>query len=208
MSKIFKENSNTFEKTAFLNWRIYRNQEIGNFLPLAEGFLNSSINIIKLCISNNEDNKADMLIFPILTNINHGIELYLKALIWTLNKLKKSKEKFPKTHNLKTLMNESLRKIKETEGNGSFNHFSQSTTELRSYITELYEKINTDGKADNIDFSRYPITKKMNNHFYVAEKENVEIDLVYLLNVTEKILESLDDRVSYFFYYKLVDGIE
>jgi len=208
MSKIFKGNPNTFEKTAFLNWRVYQDDEIGNILSLAEGFLNSSINLLKLCVSNNEDNKADMLIFPILTNLNHGMELYLKALIWTLNKLNKSEEKFSKTHNLKTLINESLKKIKETEGDDSFKHFSQSTTELQSYISELYEKINTDGKSDNIDFSRYPITKKMKNHFYVAEKENVEIDLVHLLNVTEKILESLDDRVSYFFYDKLVDEIE
>ena len=208
MSEIFKGNPITFEKTAFLNWRIYRNDEIGNILSLAEGFLFSSINLLKLCISNNRDNKADVLIFPILTNMNHGIELYLKALIWTINKLKKSEEKFPKTHNLKTLMNESLKRIKEIEGDNSFKYFSQSTAELQSYISELYEKINTDGKSDNIDFSRYPITTKFKNQFYVAKKENVEIDLVHLLTVTKKILDSLDDRVGYFYYYKLVDGIE
>ena len=208
MSKIFKGNPNTFDKTAFLNWRIFQNDEIGNIISLAEGFLNSSVNLLKLCIIDNEDKKADMLIFPILTNLNHGIELYLKALIWTLHKLNKSENKFPKTHNLKTLLSVSLKIIKETEGNNSFMYFNESTAELQLYISELYEKINTDSKSDNIDFSRYPITTKFQNHFYVATKENVEIDLVHLLNVSEKILESLDDRVGYFYYYKLVDGLE
>ena len=86
MKPIFTGNSD-FEKSAFVNWRTSKHEDIQNMLVLAEGFLSSSIELAKTSLADNSDKKADMLIFPILTNANHGIELYLKSLVWTLNKL-------------------------------------------------------------------------------------------------------------------------
>ncbi len=84
MQPIFSRNIN-IDKIAFLNWRISQNSDIRNLLNLADGFLISAIELAKHCLENNEDKRADILIFPILTNANHGIELYLKSLNWTLN---------------------------------------------------------------------------------------------------------------------------
>src|SRR5690625_6409664 len=41
--------------------------------------ISPAITMSKKCLSGNEDKKADVLIFPILNNANHGIELYLKS---------------------------------------------------------------------------------------------------------------------------------
>ena len=42
MKKIFTGNED-FNKTAFLNWRTSKHEDIGNMLVLAEGFLSSAI---------------------------------------------------------------------------------------------------------------------------------------------------------------------
>jgi hypothetical protein len=76
MKPIFTGNSD-YRKSAFINWRTAKDVDIQNLIVLAEGFLSSSIELAKTALTNNSDKKADMLIFPILTNANHGIELYL-----------------------------------------------------------------------------------------------------------------------------------
>jgi hypothetical protein len=76
MKPIFERNKD-YIKSAFLNWRVNDGDHIGNMLAIADGFLESSIQLGNLCLQNNNDKKADMLIFPMLTNANHGIELVI-----------------------------------------------------------------------------------------------------------------------------------
>jgi len=86
MKGIFTKNKNV-NVTAFMNWRVEGHSPILNMLNIADGFMSSGIILAQNCISDNTWKKADIIIFPILTNVNHGIELYLKGLIAVLNEL-------------------------------------------------------------------------------------------------------------------------
>lgn len=202
MKPIFSGNSD-FEKSAFVNWRTSKQEDIKNMLVLAEGFLSSAIELAKASLANNSDKKADMLIFPILTNANHGIELYLKSLVWTLNKLLNSQYKIEGKHNIKQILETAKAKIKEYKDQDTLNYFNQQTEDLQNYIDELFAKIQATPQKDKMDFSRYPFDEKYSNHFYVDEIGNIEVDLENFVLRFEKILETLDERVSYFIYQEL-----
>ena len=202
MKKIFEGNED-YNKTAFLNWRTSKHEDIGNMLSLAEGFMSSAIELSKSCLNDNSDKKADMLIFPILNNANHGIELYLKALIWTLNKLLDSEQKIEGSHNIKQMYQTVQTKIKSFKNSEWIKHFNEQNIQLAEYIDELFTLISGYGKGDNMDFSRYPITNKYENHFYVDCLDKLEIDLENFVHKFEKIKEALDERASFFFYQEL-----
>lgn len=59
---------------AFLNWRM-DSGDIINLFNLGDGYFQSALILCKNIIQNNERKKADIIIFPILMNFNHGIEL-------------------------------------------------------------------------------------------------------------------------------------
>ena len=172
-------------------------------LVLAKGFLSSAIELAKASLADNSDKKADVLIFPILTNANHGIELYLKSLVWTLNKLLNSQYKIEGKHNIKQILETAKAKIKEYKDQDTLNYFNQQTGDLQNYIDELFAKIQATPQKDKMDFSRYPFDEKYSNHFYVDKIGNIEVDLENFVLRFEKILETLDERVSYFFYQEL-----
>ncbi len=131
------------------------------------------------------------------------IILYLKSLVWTLNKLLNSHDKFEGTHNLKQILETAKDKVKDYQGQDSLTDFNHQTEELQNYIDELFAKILATPQKDKMDFSRYPFDKKFTNHFYVDEVGNVEVDLENFVLRFEKILETLDDRLSYFFHHEL-----
>lgn len=201
MKKIFEPHPTDFTLSAFLNWRM-EDEAIRNMLAMAEGFMDSGLILMKECEKDNADSKADKLIFPVLTNVNHGIELYLKSMIWILNKLSESQEKFNKTHNLKQLLSYVYSKLEVVEDEDEVADFRSKTVILKSYIDELYEKINVNDQHDNIDFSRYPMTKKLTNHFYVDDLENVTVDIPNFIEVFTNIASILDDRISYYYFFK------
>jgi hypothetical protein len=202
MKKIFQGNED-IDKSAFLNWRTSSREDIGNLLVLAEGFISSSIQLCEVCLTDNQDKKADSLIFPILHNANHGIELYLKAMIWTLNKLEGKDLKIEGKHNIQQMFLTLRSKINSYKNNEWLKHFDQQNEKLDKYISELFDLISGYGKGDNMDFSRYPITNKYDNHFYIDCLDNIEIDLENLKEQLIIIKESLDERASYFFYQEL-----
>jgi hypothetical protein len=197
MKPIFSGNSD-YNKSAFVNWRTTRHDNIQNMLVLAKGFLLSSIELAKTSLSNNSDKKADILIFPILANANHGIELYLKAFVWTLNKLLRSQYNIEGRHNIKQILDTVQAKLTEYKDKDALNYFNNHCKELLNYIDELYIKIQAIPKQDKMDFSRYPIDDKYKNHFYIDELENVEVDLENFISRFQIILDTLDEIVSYF----------
>jgi hypothetical protein len=202
MTKIFKGNDD-FTKSAFLNWRISSREDIGNLIVLAEGFLSSSIQLCSVCLNDNNDKKADSLIFPILHNANHGIELYLKSMIWTLNRLIGGDLKIEGKHNIQQMFSTVRSKIKIHKDKDWLKHFDEQNSALNKYINEIFDSITGYGKGDNMDFSRYPITDKYENHFYIDHLDNIEIDLENLKEQLINIKERLDERASYFFYQEL-----
>lgn len=202
MQSIFTGNSD-FRKSAFLNWRTSKNAEIQNLLVLADGFLSSSVELAKFCLTNNADKKADALVFPILANANHCIELYLKSLVWTLNKLLNSQYKIEGKHNINQILSAGKAKIKEYKSQDDLDYFNNQTEDLQNYIAELFDKVKATPHNDKMDFSRYPFDQQYENHFYVDELNNVELDLENFVIRLELIHKNLNERVSYFFYQEL-----
>jgi len=207
MNPIFSRNENV-NKIAFLNWRISYDNEIRNLLNIADGFMLSSIRLAKLCLINNGDKSADILIFPILTNANHGIELYLKAIMWTLNKLMNSDSKIEGSHNIKQIFETVESKIKIYKGKISLEIFQESMLEVKAYITELFDKINATPQKDKMDFSRYPFNNKYENHFYVDIIGNVEVDLENFVSRFELIRQTFENMSDFLIYKELYNDEE
>ena len=202
MQPIFSRNID-IDKIAFINWRIAQGDDIRNLLVLADGFMSSAIELSNVCLADNQDKKADALIFPILTNANHGIELYLKAILWTLNKLTETDSKIEGRHNIKQIYETVKSRIKSYGGQVSIKGFNEQTVDLKAYVDELFTKINATPKNDKMDFSRYPFSDKYENHFYVDEIGNVEIDLENFVARFKTIHENLENLSSFLFYQEL-----
>lgn len=202
MQPIFSRNID-YTKIAFLNWRIDNGGELRNMLNIAEGYLDSSIALAKYCLLDNEDKKADIIIFPILTNANHGIELYLKALNWLLNRLLNSDKKIEGRHNIKQIFQNVRAKVQLYKGNLTLKEFNASTKELEDYINELFTKIEATPKDDKMDFSRYPFSNNYDNHFYVDAIGNVEIDLENFIARFEIIKDKLETLCDFLYYQEL-----
>jgi len=151
MKKVFSRNED-YRKIAFVNWRISTTDQIVNLLNLADGFLLSSSELLKVCLHNNADKKADIVIFPILFNLNHGIELYLKSLNWILNKLLDYNRDIEGSHNILQLYNMIHSKFKKYQGNIKSRDFILATKDLKIYIDELYEKIEATELNSKMDF--------------------------------------------------------
>ncbi len=116
MKPLFSRNEDD-TKIAFLNWRIESDDNILNMLNLAEGYMKSALLLTEICLQDNQDKKGDIVIFPIFANFNHGIELYLKAINWTLNKLTGSTRQIEGGHNLMLLYNTIRKKVATYGGN-------------------------------------------------------------------------------------------
>jgi hypothetical protein len=202
MQSVFSRNQDIV-KIAFLNWRISKSEDILNLLNIANGFFLSSISIAKLCLLDNKDKKADILIFPILANANHGIELYLKSLNWMLNKLIGNPQKIEGKHNIKQIYQTVKSKIKIYNGSLTYREFKTETKELEKYISELFEKIKATPKDDKMDFSRYTFNTRYEDHFYVDEIGNVEIDLENFVERFEHIHKKLESLADFLYYYEL-----
>lgn len=100
-----------------------------------------------------------------LFSVNHGIELYVKSICWSLNILLGYNGKYKENHDIRGLWNVTKQKVREF-GFG-YGHqeeeFNKMTANLEAYIDELTTKIMKDDKDKayyNIDFSRYPINNK------------------------------------------------
>jgi hypothetical protein len=202
MKPVFSRNDD-IEKIAFLNWRISYDDEIRNLLNMADGFMLSAIRLAKMCLINNGDKSADILIFPILTNANHGIELYLKGIMWALNKIMKSEMKIEGGHNIKQIFETVSAKVKLYKGGISLKDFKKGTSELRLYIDELFNKIDATHQKDKMDFSRYPFNNKYENHFYVDIVGNVEVDLENFVTRFESIKQTLENLADFLIYQEL-----
>lgn len=147
-------------------------------------------------MEDNGDKKADIVIYPILFNANHAIELYLKAITWTLNILLNKPYKIEGNHDIQQILQIVISRGDEFEKDNSERKkkFHELLEGTKSYIDELFGKIESvDGKRkkDNMDFSRYPFDQKYNPHFYINEFKNVVVDLENFLMRFEEIGDNL-----------------
>jgi len=203
MNPIFTRNQD-IDKIAFVNWRINPESEIMNLRNIGDGYLKAAIKLTKLCLINNNDKSADILIFPILNNANHGIEVYLKALIWTMNSIAGSPDRTEKGHNIRQLYRSLRAKTIAYYGKGQAKDFDLVTKNVNDWITELFEKIGATDQADKMDFSRYPFNHKYEEHFYVTQFGSVEIDLENFVQRFEGIHNDFENLSDYLYYNELM----
>ncbi|MGR6342647.1 hypothetical protein ACU5CE_33450 [Priestia megaterium] len=204
MKDVFSYNID-IEKNAYMNWRTHRHDHRLNMITLADGFSSSSITLAKQALSDNHDKKADILIYPILFNANHAIEVYLKAISWSLNILTKTNKEFIKNHSLIDLLNDVKKLVGQFENNTeTISYFNEMINPLEKYLDELYSKIETlksDGKKRyNIDFSRYTLDIKGEPQFYINEFDNVVIDLENFCERFKTIFENLSTTARHYLY--------
>lgn len=178
---------------------------------LAEGYFESAILLAKQCLEDNADKKADILIFPMIFSVNHGIELYIKSICWSLNILLGYKSAFKENHDIRGIWFTTKEKIKEYgfEIGREETEFNKMIINLELYLDELTETIKIDNDKNNayhnIDFSRYPINNKKEYHFYLNRYDNVVVDLEHFVELFEDIFECLN-RLSGYYYQLVVDS--
>lgn len=198
MKPIFSYNTD-INKNAYMNWRTNRFDDIHNMHVLAEGFMTSAITLAQICLRDNHDKKADMLIFPILFNLNHGIEVYLKSMCWNLNQLLNRTDTFESSHNLRNLLEKTKKLTVEFVDNRT--EALQWCIRLEKYIGELYTKIETvkdnGKKVYDITFARYSLTRDLESQFYITEFNNVVIDLENFVQFFNDVFRDLDNISSY-----------
>lgn len=203
MKEIFSYNID-IDKNAYLNWRTDKHSHINNMITIAKGYMKSSIFLAEQILADNWDKKADVIIFPILFNANHAIELYLKAITWTLNILLDKPMKIEGQHNIKQIFNVVRSRVNEFEKDRERKEqFKKLTINLREYLEELSQKTRSElhGKNDdNMDFSRYPFSQKYINHFYIEEYKNVVVDLENFLERITEIGRNLENISTHYLY--------
>lgn len=202
MNPIFSRNED-HHKIAFLNWRIESDDNILNMLNLAEGYMKSAQLLTEICLQDNRDKKGDIVIFPIFANFNHAIELYLKAINWTLNKLTGDTRKIEGGHNLKLLYYTIRKKIATYGGNIKVHDFDTSMEQLKSYLEELFNRVEATDKDPKMDFARYPITSSYEDHFYVGLMGSVEVDLEKFWRVIVDVHKSFLEISNFLFWKEL-----
>ncbi len=114
MKDIFSYNADV-NKTAYMNWRTSHHDHIYNMIVIADGFMNSAIMLAETALIDNWDKKADSLIYPIIFNANHAIELYLKATVWTLNILLDNQQKIEGQHDIQQILQTVIKRVQEFE---------------------------------------------------------------------------------------------
>lgn len=190
MDSIFQYNQNV-EKTAYLNWRSnkYTNQR-RQLVVMGDNFFSSAYNLLQQCINDNGDKKADSWIFPIMFNIVHGIEIYLKAINVILNiVLNEQNQVIQGGHDIKQLCQTSkslILKYKNRNKNETTDQMWTAIKFIENFIENIYEKTN------DMTFARYPMDKNKNGHFYIQTLDNSVIDMELLekqMVIVYKMLE-------------------
>ena len=162
--------------TSYMNWRI--SKDVGmSFWILAERYFETADILIKKCLEDNSDKKADIFIFPILFDIVHAVELSLKAINDHLSIILHDKAKIEGGHNIKQLSDVTLKLFQEFKKKSNSNEIVGSIKAIKlvkQFISNIFEK------TDDMAFVRYPINSKKEDMFYAASTENVVVDMELL----------------------------
>ena len=179
------------DKTAYLNWRMgFGSNSRRQFIVMGEAFFSTAFNLVQQSTSNNSDKKADLWIFPIMFNVVHGIEVYLKAINACLNVvLGKAHTNIEGGHDIKQLCNVAKSLIIEYKNINKCDTTAQMFTAIKAignFIENIYQK------TDDMTFARYPMAKNKNGHFYIQTLENEVVDLEMLQEQMVIIYKLLD----------------
>ena len=178
LETIFQYNID-IEKTAYLNWRMgFNRTSRSQFVVVGEAFFSTAFNLVQQCLEDNSDKKADSWILPIMFNVIHGMEVYLKAINAVLSVvLGKSRNITEGKHDIRKLCNDAKKLIvayKSKNKCTTTEQMFQGIKVVEKFIANIYEK------TDDMTFARYPLDKNSQGHFYIQTFENEVIDLELL----------------------------
>lgn len=177
---------------------------IYNMIVIADGFMSSAIMLASSALEDNWDKKADSIIYPMIFNADHAIELYLKATVWTLNILLKNGQKIEGKHDIQQILQTLKKRVLMFESDkDKRKQFKDMINGTELYINELFQKIKSQNgkrKKDNMDFSRYPLDEHYVPHFYINEFDNVVVDLENFIVRFKEIGENLHAISTYYLF--------
>ena len=170
----------TVDTTAYLNWRVQGKTNKEQFVLLGRAFLTSAYLQLNCCLEDNGDKSADLLIFPIMFDVVHGIEVYEKAICASFSYLLGKERKVVEGgHNILQLSQTASALIDEY----SIGKKSRTTEQMKSaigYVKNFTENIYS--KTNDMTFARYPLMKNGDGHFYTDTYENETVDILKLKN--------------------------
>lgn len=177
-------------KNAYLNWRIVRSWDVGaQFWELSEGYFQSAYWLIDGCLQDNRDKKADIIIFPILFNLIHGIELSLKAINCYLYMVLNKESAIKGKHDIRQLADEAKKRLLDLKKKDNSEDIVSAITAMKlvqKFIGNIYEKTN------DMAFARYPIDSDHKEMFYTASQQNVVVDMAVLKEQITYVCNMLD----------------
>ena len=190
LDSIFQYNAD-INKTSYLNWRTgFAHTSRRQFVIMGEAFFSTAYNLLQQCLIDNSDKKADSWIFPIMFNIVHGIEVYLKAINAALSVvLKKNRGISEGGHDLKALcgtVRNLIVEYKTANKNTTASQMFEGIKVVEKFISNIYEK------TDDMTFVRYPVAKNKQGHFYIETFDNEVIDLELLREQLVYVFKMLD----------------
>ena len=160
---------NDDSKSADLSWQTETGHYAFNLISLAKGYSFASLKLIEDLLISNKNSEADYAIFPIIFDMNHSIELYLKAMIIIVDTLGNTDgENDNYHHNVIELYKALKKRIIQFEKCGNRRKFIERTSNLEKYLDELDILITN---KRNMDFPRYPFSKENEEQFYIASKD-------------------------------------
>lgn len=185
---IFQRNCNDFDKTVIMNWRVGKNDHQSIRLgEIGDGYLLASRNIV--ASFNSDEKDGDILIFPALFNMMHGVEVYLKAMIINLEYIVHDRWGDPgNIHWLKDLYKTVEQLIQQHEQDAL-----KELEPVKQIISEIYDQ------TEQMDFARYPLTSRKKPQFYIDTYKNISVDAEELYKAADICMDILN-RMNWHFY--------
>lgn len=155
---------------AFLNWCFDNSmgknnkdnpfQKINDNFQMGKAYISNAIIVLySIVYNNNSLSMADILIFPILFNIWHGIELWLKSSIDAINMINNTKNELKSNHNIYQYMDMLMTKLQEM-------NMTRTTENALNEVNLLIDEFK---RVDaHFDFARYSFDNCGNYQFYNA----------------------------------------
>lgn len=179
-------------KTAYLNWNVLKNDQAQMLAEFGCAYFNSSFILLNHCLNKNKtDIIADDLIFPIIFNITHGTETYLKASLINFKAFLKDKyETNENGHKINLLIKE-LKSIIIACKTKINNDFDYKQLKRACDIIDSFIKV-ANIEDENFTYSRYPINEKGAPFSYTDNSKNTVVDMERLLEEMIVVYNMLD----------------
>ena len=184
---IFLENKHDKPSYAYLNWRTSYGGKGYKFKEIAEGYFVSSILLLSESIKNHTERLGDATIFPIIFNVLHGIELYLKGMLFIISDYCDNKGySFTANvwgHSIKDLLSEVKNQAMSL---GLDSITCKDISILEDFFNQMFKY------SDDVTFARYPYDARNAEHFYINMGTNIILDMQVLAEWVKSIFYVLD----------------